>query len=68
MATAEFVVPKSIPMTWPLTFSLDSGESVEAYRESIEERGARTCDNLEMGDDLGTCKRAISLRASARQG
>jgi hypothetical protein len=41
MATAEFVVPKSMPMTWPLTFSVLSGASVEAYLEIMEERGAR---------------------------
>ena len=39
MATAEFVVPKSIPMTWPLTFSVDSGASVEAYRANGDDRG-----------------------------
>lgn len=55
-------------MTWPLTFSLDSGASVEAYRENIEDRGARTCDNLEMGEDLGIYVEAIRLIASARQG
>lgn len=32
-ATAELVVPRSIPMTWPLTFSVDSS----AYRLTNDE-------------------------------
>lgn len=39
MATAELVVPKSIPMTAPLTFSVDSGASVDAYLANRDDRG-----------------------------
>lgn len=39
IASALFVVPRSIPMTAPLTFSVLSGASVEAYRAKREDRG-----------------------------
>src|SRR5271156_1880330 len=45
-ATAELVVPRSIPMTWPLTFS---SPPVDAYRASIDEEGGRIEDSLAMG-------------------
>ena len=56
IATAEFVVPRSMPITWPLTFSPESGVSVEACREIIDDLGARIDENLEMGDDRGICR------------
>lgn len=39
MATAEFVVPRSIPMTWPLTFSVGSAASVVAYLANRDDLG-----------------------------
>ena len=50
-------IPKSMPMTCPLTFS---SPPVEAYRANTDEVGVRIVENLEMVDDRGTCEESGS--------
>lgn len=57
MATAELVVPRSIPITEPLTFS-----SVDWNRAKRERVGvADFCKRLAESEALGSCKEEGSL-------
>ena len=47
--TRKMNVPKSMPMTWPLTFSSPPVGPVEAYRARNEVVGDRMFENLEIG-------------------
>ena len=49
-------VPKSMPMTWPLTFS---SPPVEAYRARNDVVGDRMFENREMGDDRGSYEKSV---------
>jgi len=49
-------VPKSMPMTWPLTFS---SPPVEAYRARNDVVGDRIFENREMGDDRGSYEKSV---------
>ena len=57
-ATAEFVVPKSMPMTWPLTFS---SPPFELNRTNDDPSGARwkTDVRVEAEVALGSCKQML---------
>jgi hypothetical protein len=43
-ATAEFVVPKSIPMTWPLTFSSEYFRTNDALRGDLNVEARKAVD------------------------
>src|SRR4051794_18143492 len=49
-------VPKSMPMTWPLTFS---SPPVEAYRARNDVVGERMFENREIGDDRGSYEKSV---------
>jgi hypothetical protein len=49
-------IPKSMPMTWPLTFS---SPPVEAYRARNDVVGDRMLENREMGDDRGSYEKSV---------